>query len=159
MSKYDIPLFNTEDLLKEVNLLDVFHVEARVNVIKKWSNNDYIKSQSEIQLGGEFFKDIFVDVLDYSTVTSGEKDWSLCIEQKTEVDGTKPDGVLGLYSASNPIGKTHAVIELKGPNIDLDEKQKRNAKDYGTPVEQAFSYASKYDGCKWVLVSNFKEIR
>ncbi|MCB2292177.1 N-6 DNA methylase [Clostridium algoriphilum] len=159
MSKYDIPLFNTEDLLKEVNLLDVFHVEARVNVIKKWSNNDYIKSQSEIQLGGEFFKDIFVDVLDYSTVTSGEKDWSLCIEQKTEVDGTKPDGVLGLYSASNTMGKTQAVIELKGPNIDLDEKQKRNAKDYGTPVEQAFSYASKYDGCKWVLVSNFKEIR
>lgn len=159
MSKYDIPLFNIEDLLKEVSIIDVFHVEQKINVIKKWSNNEHIKNQSEIQLAGEFFKDIFVDVLDYNTVTSGEENWSLFIEQKTEVDGTKPDGILGFYSSSNTLGKTQAVVELKGYNIDLDEKQKRYSKDYGTPIEQAFRYASKYDGCKWVLVSNFKEIR
>ncbi len=79
------------------------------------------------------------------------------IETSTEVDSTTPDAILGFYSAQN--GDTQAVIELKAPKYSLDKKQKRAGRDYGTPVEQAFSYVSKYDRCKWVIVSNMIETR
>ena len=50
------------------------------------------------------------------------------------------------------------MIELKAPGTDLDAKQGGH---YGhlTPVEQAFGYAARVDGCRWVIVSNFTHIR
>lgn len=50
------------------------------------------------------------------------------------------------------------MIELKSPGADLDAKQ---GAAYGrlTPVEQAFGYAAKVDGCRWVIVSNYLELR
>jgi hypothetical protein len=62
------------------------------------------------------------------------------------------------HGTGNPVDQTHAVLELKAPGADLDAKQSAT---YGrlTPVEQAFGYAAKVDGCRWVLVSNFLELR
>ena len=56
------------------------------------------------------------------------------------------------------VDRTRAVLELKAPGADLDAKQ---GASYGklTPVEQAFGYAAKVDGCRWVIVSNFIEVR
>ncbi len=53
---------------------------------------------------------------------------------------------------------TRAVLELKALGADLDAKQ---GGSYGklTPVEQAFGYAAKVDGCRWLIVSNFSEVR
>jgi hypothetical protein len=53
---------------------------------------------------------------------------------------------------------TRAVLELKAPGADLDAKQ---GVGYGklTPVEQAFGYAAKVDGCRWVIVGNLFELR
>ena len=74
------------------------------------------------------------------------------------MDGQKADGVLGFFDVD---GKkdVRAVIELKGAKVSLDVRQKRVG-DTRTPVEQAFGYAPKYgSSCKWVIVSNYKEIR
>ena len=53
-----------------------------------------------------------------------------------------------------------AVVELKDfKYYDLDKKQNRVG-DKRTPVEQGFGYAPKFGGnCRWVLISNFNEIR
>ena len=50
------------------------------------------------------------------------------------------------------------MLELKAPGADLDAKQ---GASYGnlTPVEQAFGYAAKVDGCRWVILSNFTSLR
>ncbi len=51
------------------------------------------------------------------------------------------------------------MIELKDANTNLDERQNRH-NDNRTPVEQAFGYQHKIGkDCKWVIVSNFNEIR
>ena len=56
-------------------------------------------------------------------------------------------------------GITKAVIELKDAKTPLDKKQSGREKGY-TPIEQAYSYASKFDRCNWATtVSNFREIR
>ena len=73
------------------------------------------------------------------------------------VKGYKPpDARLGWYGAN--LDRTRGVLELKKPGTDLDAKQ---SAAYGrlTPVEQAFGYAAKVDGCRWVLVGNFIELR
>lgn len=77
-------------------------------------------------------------------------------EAKTDIDSTRADGALGFFSSSENI--TRAVIELKDAKTPLDKKQS-SRKDYDSPVSQAFSYSSKFDGCDWIIVSNFKEIR
>ena len=77
---------------------------------------------------------------------------------KTRIDGQKADGVIGFFDV-NGKDDVRAVIELKGPTISLDQRQKRSG-DTRTPVEQAFNYAPKYGkNCQWVIVSNYKEIR
>ena len=48
---------------------------------------------------------------------------------------------------------------MKGFDVDLDKKQMREGKNYGTPVDQAYSYAHKFDDCEWIIVSNMLEIR
>lgn len=64
---------------------------------------------------------------------------------------------MGYLTAENK--DIRVVIELKDAYTNLDHKQNRK-NDNRTPVEQAFSYVSKCGGkCKWVIVSNFVEIR
>ena len=73
------------------------------------------------------------------------------------VKGYRPlDARLGWFE--DKVDLTRAVLELKTPSPDLDAKQ---GGGYGklTPVEQAFGYAAKVDGCRWVIVSNFLEVR
>lgn len=67
-----------------------------------------------------------------------------------------PDARLGWFGEH--LDRTRAVLELKAPGSDLDAKQSAG---YGklTPVEQAFGYAAKVDGCRWVIVSNFVSLR
>lgn len=84
-------------------------------------------------------------------------EFHLIAEHSTKLDGSKPDAILGYFNATER--DVRIVIELKGPSSSLDEKQKRS-NDNRTPVEQAFGYAPKYgSNCKWVIVSNFIEIR
>ncbi|CAK6481073.1 Eco57I restriction-modification methylase domain-containing protein [Peribacillus castrilensis] len=98
-----------------------------------------------------------MDILGYSAVTSGKENWEIEIEKSTEIDSTVPDAILGKFNKDQR--STTVVVELKGPKAKLDLNQKRGNKSYGTPIDQAFLYASKYEGCKWIIVSNIYEIR
>jgi hypothetical protein len=74
----------------------------------------------------------------------------------SEVDAQEPDGSLGFFGPDGAI--TRAVIELKDAKTPLDKKQAGREKGY-TPIEQAYLYATKFDRCNWIIVSNFREIR
>lgn len=159
MKKTHNPLFNQKLIIREIKDISIPKIEKKINVIKRWSSNELLDKFSEEQLKPLFFKDIFIDILGYKDVISGGDKWTFEIEQKTELDGTKPDGILGFYTSSGTKKLTQVVIEMKSFNLNLDEKQKRGNKDYGTPIQQAFSYVHKYDNCKWVIASNFQEVR
>ena len=89
------------------------------------------------------------------------EEWTMEIECSTDIDARTPDGILGFYKRENgEVRKEHrAVIELKGPQVALDKDQKREGATYKSPVDQAFSYTNRLDKCKWVIVSNFIELR
>ncbi len=160
MTKYNtlFPAKYLQDrlLLSSLNIEDI---EGKLSVVERWKNEIDTKSiytKKEEQLQSDFLNDIFGKVLGY-TYERGLNELNLEKEYKSKTDGTKPDGVLGYLTAENK--DIRVVIELKDAYTNLDHKQNRK-NDNRTPVEQAFSYVSKCGGkCKWVIVSNFVEIR
>jgi type I restriction-modification system DNA methylase subunit len=140
----------------ERDVPDLAAVRQRVADWQISFHNKTILKQSEIQLQKEFLQNFFADCLGYRTKI-GRPDWELDAEFTTAVDGTRADGYLGFFSPDAQ--KTVAVIELKDATTDLDRPQNRK-NDRRTPIEQAFSYVPKLGpDCRWVIVSNFVEIR
>ncbi|ATV36776.1 Eco57I restriction-modification methylase domain-containing protein [Fusobacterium pseudoperiodonticum] len=150
-------LFNQKLLIQkaqeEINLSDYF--EKR-KILNNWINSlekGILSKSKEEEFQGEFLNDIFSLILGAVNKSSGNDEWNLQRESKTRIDG-----VIGFFDV-NGKDDVRAVIELKGPTISLDQRQKRSG-DTRTPVEQAFNYAPKYGkNCQWVIVSNYKEIR
>ena len=155
-------LFNQKLLVQkaqeEINLSD--YSEKR-KILNNWINSlekGILSKSKEEEFQGEFLNDIFSLILGAINKSSGNDEWNLQRESKTKIDGQKADGVIGFFDV-NGKDDVRAVIELKGPTISLDQRQKRSG-DTRTPVEQAFNYAPKYGkNCQWVIVSNYKEIR
>lgn len=155
-------LFNQKLLIQkaqeEINLND--YIEKR-KILNNWINSlekGILAKSKEEEFQGEFLNDIFSLILGAVNKSSGKDEWNLQRESKTKIDGQKADGVIGFFDV-NGKDDVRAVIELKGPTISLDQRQKRSG-DTRTPVEQAFNYAPKYGkNCQWVIVSNYKEIR
>ena len=145
---------------KEIDL-EKNNLKEKREFLNKWINMEKIGtlySSKEEALQGEFLLNIFSNLLNAVNVTDGKDKWNLERETKTEIDGQKADGVLGFFDKKGN-KDVRAVIELKGPTINLDSKLSKD-KYARTPVEQAFGYAPKYGAsCQWVIVSNFKEIR
>lgn len=157
-----LPLF-TEDFLSNYihnfKLSNVPNVRLARNIIDgliKELNSGKIEKAKEEEFKSRFLNEFFGDILGFNYGNSNY--WTLREEAKTNLDGTKPDGVLGFFSKHKDNNDVRAIIEIKDANTDLDQKQKRA--DSKSPVTQAFEYATKMGvNCKWVIISNFKEIR
>lgn len=155
-------------------------LEQKVKIIKNWQKaikEGKVDRASEQELQAEFLHKIFGQVLGYAYDIHLEER-NLRREVKTETDQTKPDGILGYFrfkhqhlpNLSDYLANAEqfkdiqgldvrAVIELKQALVSLDKPQ-RKSHFKGSPVEQGFSYIPKFGKqCKWVIISNFKEIR
>jgi len=148
--------------LESFKFEDIPNLEAKkktiANYIKALESGRIEKTKEE-SIQADFLNNIFGDVLGYEYQDSQK--WNLEKEHKSQTDTTKADGALGFFEISDNRIKSEvrAVIELKDALTDIDKPQHR-LNDKRTPVEQAFSYSSKSGGkCKWVIISNFKEIR
>lgn len=156
-------IFNNKVLKRNVNSLQIDKIKdikEKFNIIEGWKDiieNGKLLKVNESSMQGEFLSQVFVKILGYEIFFLELIIWNIEHEISTYVDSTKPDGVLGFFDGNNK--DIRVVIELKGPNTDLDLKQK-SRKNQQTPVEQAFSYAPKYgSNYSWIIVSNFIEIR
>jgi hypothetical protein len=155
-------LFNKRLLKQKINKLDFEQypeIENAKAILSKWhialTKSDLDKTK-ETGVQGQFLIKIFEGVLGYKTQSEGGSEWNMFAEPKTEVDSREADGGLGFFNTES--NQTRVVVELKDAKTNLDAKQKGRKNDQ-SPVEQAFDYLSKFDGCKWAIVSNFKEIR
>ncbi|MFL4499002.1 Eco57I restriction-modification methylase domain-containing protein [Weissella sp. MSCH1] len=111
-------------------------------------------NDNEEQLRPYFFKKIFNEALGYS-------DDQMYFEESTSSDSKKADMILVNPTEDAKFKKKpDVIVEMKDMKIvNLDKKQGR-ADFTGSPVEQAFSYSTKYERRpNFVIVSNFKEIR
>lgn len=159
-----ISLFKERILAKK---LESFSADTIPNLVekqeemRKWKESltsGVLQESKETSLDGKFLISVFEKVLGFETNVEGSSkgEWNLIPESTSQPDSSEADATLGFFSKD--LQDVRVVIELKGTNIPLDEKQYRS--NHLTPVEQAFSYSHKNGTrCHWVIVSNFKEIR
>ena len=159
-------IFSVKELKNKIKsgfIKEIVNKEAKIKVIKNWQNNlstgKYINAKEE-EISPIFLTQFFGEVLDYEY--NNPTNWNLRLENKTEIDSTKSDAALGYFKIQNnkELPKdVRTVIEIKNAKTSLDKPQNRKAFK-GSPVEQAFMYAAKIgEKCKWIIVSNFLEIR
>src|SRR5260370_37956168 len=115
-----------------------------------------LSKTKEKSIQGLFLIKFFEEILGYSSQATSPEEWNLIQHPASEVDAQEPDGSLGFYTKGEKV--TKAIIELKDAKTLLDKKQSGREKGY-TPIEQAYLYATKFDRCNWIIVSNFREIR
>ncbi len=146
-------LFNKKFINKQIAVTPTPDA-ARVAALKGWANS--IKSGrvgqlKETELHGPFME-LMIKALGY-TGPVGSDAYSIT-QEKAIVQGSV-DLALGQFSDGER--KIIAPFELKGADTkNLDAIMSGRAK---TPVDQAWEYATNNVGTKWVLVSNYLEIR
>lgn len=155
-------LFNQKLCRERIARFD-FPTEEKVAQIQKiiagWQyalKDSDLSRTKEKSVQGSFLMRFFEEILGYSSQGGGKDEWTLIQHPASEVDAQEPDGSLGFFTKGEKI--TKAVIELKDAKTLLDKKQSGREKGY-TPIEQAYLYATKFDRCSWIIVSNFREIR
>lgn len=156
------PLFNQELLESHLKSYTPQYLTAQQKqILQDWTTSvraPAFRLEKEKPLQGQFLTDIFGRLLGYHPQVGHLDGYHLRAESASaETKGSKtPDGRLGFYGPD--ADHTRVVIELKSPAADLDAKQSAS---YGklTPIEQAFGYLSKFDDCRWVIVSNFVTLR
>lgn len=135
--------------------LSAEHIQAARQTLAQWAATDLSKTK-EKTVQAQFLIRIMTDCLGYGLQTSGREEWHLTPE--ISIQGDSADAGLGFYSADKTSAKTLVVVELKDAATSLDKKQMgRDRKE--SPIEQAYRYASKVDECKWIIVTNFRELR
>lgn len=128
---------------------------AKIAILRQWGDtirDRSIETQKETALHGNFKQRIVCDVLGYQDFNDSGQ-WTVDVE--AQIGGGSVDLALGRFSRNER--RIIAPFELKGAKTrNLDAIMPGRAK---TPVQQAWEYASDNVGTKWVLVSNYLEIR
>lgn len=126
---------------------------AHADILSSWAESlSKGAFNRETSHDGEFIQRILIDVLGYTGSSAGAK-WTLGKNQP--VGSGNVDVALGHFSADSV--QIVAPFELKGAKTrDLDAIMPGRNK---SPVQQAWEYAMDAKGAKWVLVSNYREIR
>ncbi len=128
---------------------------AKIAVLRQWGEtirDRSIETQKETALHGNFKQRIICEVLGYQDFNDSGA-WTVDVE--AQIGGGSVDLALGQFTKNER--RIIAPFELKGAKTkNLEAIMPGRAK---TPVQQAWEYASDNVGTKWVLVSNYLEIR
>jgi type I restriction-modification system DNA methylase subunit len=137
--------------------------DQKIELIKTWQKSilsGKILKAKEEEIKSQFLILFFGDILGYEF--KNENKWNLQFENKSLIDSSKADAALGFFTiddAQKVEKDIRVVVEIKDARTTLDKPQ--NRQDFkGSAVEQCFMYAAKSgEKCKWIIVSNFLEIR
>ena len=147
-------LFNPKTLSHHIDK-DASIPPEHLAILNDWSDliqSGRITKLKEVELHGDFKSKIIEGVLGYKSPV-GNEEYTVATE-KAILRGSV-DLALGNFSAEKT--EIIAPFELKGAKTkDLDAIMAGRAK---SPVQQAWEYATNAAGVKWVLVSNYLEIR
>ena len=145
-----MPIFNTKFLLTQDQ--DEEKLKKRyANLQMYQAKASDIKSFKEEKFQTQFLKYIFEDCLGYTLDTTNPTNFNLEREKKNETDGKKADGAILINS------EVRCVIELKDQTTQHLDKTPSNREL--SPVDQAFRYFISHENAKYVVISNFNELR
>lgn len=147
-----MPLFHPRIIEKHIKTVKPASSE-HLSIVTAWAEN--VASgiyNSETKNDGQFIQRILVELLGYRESNAGSP-WT--VQKNQPVGKGNVDVALGSFTADT--ATIIAPFELKGAKTrDLDAVMAGRNK---SPVQQAWEYAMDAKGAKWVLVSNYREIR
>ena len=147
-------LFNTKTIKRHIARAAAPE-PAKLEILRQWGEtirDRSIETHKETALHGNFKQRIICDVLGYQDFNDSGQ-WTVDVE--AQIGAGSVDLALGQFTKNER--RIIAPFELKGAKTkNLDAIMPGRAK---TPVQQAWEYASDNVGTKWVLVSNYLEIR
>ncbi len=134
--------------------------EGALRRLQRWqmllADVDQREKLNEESYKAEFLTDIFTLLLGYRSVGSAP-----IYNTRREVSGPddiRPaDAVIGFLGELDP-EIVRVVVEVKPPGSRLDARQ-ASRRDRLSPVDQGFLYAKEFEDVRWIIVTNFDEIR
>ena len=150
-----MPLFNKKVIEQALNVQEIPAVH--LDILHDWQamivSKELVKHK-ETAVSISFVSKFLETILGYKTLGSG-KNYSLA--QEYPIAKGSVDTALGEFFNDKQGDKVHAVFELKGAKAkNLDNLiSGRNE----TPIQQGWRYARDAEGCQWILVTNYLEIR
>ena len=129
--------------------------QAAQQIMIKWADLEKtgkLLKMNESQLEGEFLTEVFGQALGYRLFSENAPEWH--VQAKFPVNGGVADAALGTFAAGATTSP-RAVIELKGPQVDLD----RDRSGGRTAVQQCWDYLNNLPECPWGIVSNYVSFR
>jgi len=153
-------LFKKKLLKQKLDGYTIPEFEEKLALVQQWYNaqNKWILSKkNETECEQAFNNDFFKQVLWYASFPSNP--YTIDPKWKTQATSQKPDAILWYYDpeGENTHKNTQVVVEIKDANTPLDKSQRREWNL--SPIQQWFKYKPQYSNCKWVIATNFIEIR
>jgi hypothetical protein len=149
-----VSLFNKKYIAKQVTAAPAPDAR-RLSAFREWAadiQSGKIATHSEVSLHGPFVQKVLIEGLGYRGPIGNEQ---YNVTQEQGIIRGSVDVAIGEFEQGQ--GKIIAPFELKGADTrNLDAVMPGRAK---TPVDQAWEYATNNPGSRWVLVSNYVEIR
>jgi type I restriction-modification system DNA methylase subunit len=146
-------LFSKGKIRQEVGAVAGLDIARAVAIVQQlhaeWKNGN---ADDETRYEQSFNQLFFNELLGYG--------WQTHMHPKagTPVWGKIADLGLWLFREEKyNFDDVQVVVELKGAKIFLDKKQ--NRQNPQSPVDQWFGYKTSFTRCKWLIVSNFHQIR
>jgi hypothetical protein len=133
----------TKSLIKNQKQDEKLLAKRWLEYQKYKEKSSYIKTLKEEKYQEGFFKDLFEACLGYTLDTTDHTAFNLEREKKNETDAKKADGVI--YVDKKVVG----VVELKA----------QDSKNLDKAADQAFGYLVSHSDARYVIVSNFDELR
>jgi hypothetical protein len=127
-----------------------------LRLLRRLEHQKIIRDLPETRVEQSFNEQLFARILDYRTLLSHDDGEFHLLPKNLTGPRRFDDFSLGFF------GVRHAVFgtaEFKSPGVDLDAPQSDASYGGRTPVEQAFTAISGLPSCRWILVSNFQELR
>jgi hypothetical protein len=134
-------------------------LDARRALLLPWAQDlqaGTLDGRREISVDRAYFITVFAQVLGYHFLEhrTTAHVWDVDVQGKPNQGQGAMDGAIGWFSSSG-VPRVHAVIEAKRSTQGLDESGGRAM----TPVQQAWDYANRVGTARWILVTNFRELR
>lgn len=149
-----MPLFHPHVIEKYTGSIIIQPGHARI--LSKWDkyiHSDIIKKTKETALYDSFSQGILQKILQYKPALDDPSDYTL--EQNQTIGKGEVEYALGHFGSNKKI-EIIAPLELKSARTNLDAVIPSKNR---TPVQQAWEYATELKETKWVLVSNYLELR
>ena len=153
-------LFHPTTIKKAIRAAPVpADLDARRALLLPWVQDlqaGTLDGRREISVDRAYFITVFARVLGYHFLEDRTTAhvWDVDVQGKPNQGQGAMDGAIGWFSSSG-VPRVHAIIEAKRSTQGLDESGGRAM----TPVQQAWDYANRVGTARWILVTNFRELR